>query len=65
MQNIQHKPSATANSPFVDSIRDKPLPAKFKMPTIDSFDGTTDPVDHLETYRTLMVLHAFPDEIMC
>ena len=65
MQNIQHKPSATANSPFVASIRDKPLPAKFKMPTIDSFDGTTDPVDHLETYRTLMVLHAFPDEIMC
>ncbi|CAL5420073.1 unnamed protein product [Camellia sinensis] len=65
MQNIQHKPSATTNSPFVASIRDKPLPAKFKMPTIDSFDGTTDPVDHLETYRTFMVLHAFPDEIMC
>ena len=65
MQNIQHKPSVTANSPFVASIRDKPLPAKFKMPTIDSFDGTTDLVDHLETYRTLMILHAFPDEIMC
>lgn len=65
MQNIQHKPSTTANSPLVASIRDKPLPAKFKMPTIDSFDGTTDPVDHLVTYRTLMILHAFPDEIMC
>ncbi|XP_028051172.1 protein SIEVE ELEMENT OCCLUSION B-like [Camellia sinensis] len=27
------------------------------MPSFDSFDGTTDLVDHLETYRTLMVLH--------
>ncbi|XP_028122570.1 uncharacterized protein LOC114319711 [Camellia sinensis] len=65
MQNIQSKPSITANSPFVASIRDKSLPSKFKMPSIDSFDGTTDPVDHLETYRTLMILHAFPNEIMC
>ena len=65
MQNIQHKPSTTTCSPFVASIRDKPLPAKFKMPTIDSFDGTIDPVNHLETYRTLVILHAFPDEIMC
>ncbi|KAF5930484.1 hypothetical protein HYC85_031357 [Camellia sinensis] len=64
-QNIQHKPSTTANSPFVASIWDKPLPPKFKMPTIDSFDGATDPVKHLETYRTLMILHAFSDEIMC
>ncbi|XP_028065475.1 uncharacterized protein LOC114268488 [Camellia sinensis] len=35
------------------------------MPSIDSFDGTTGPVDHLEAYRTLMILDAFPDEIMC
>ncbi|KAF5961348.1 hypothetical protein HYC85_002557 [Camellia sinensis] len=64
-KNIQNKPSTTINSPFVASIRDKPLSPKFKMPSIDSFDGTTDLVDHLETYRTLMILHAFPDEIMC
>ncbi|GMP98038.1 hypothetical protein CsSME_00046075 [Camellia sinensis var. sinensis] len=65
MQNIQNKPYTTTNSPFVASIRDKPLPPKLKMPSLDYFDGTTDPIDHLETYRTLMILHAFSDEIMC
>ncbi|XP_028097772.1 uncharacterized protein LOC114297541 [Camellia sinensis] len=65
MQNIQNKPFSTANSLFTASNRDKPLPPKFKMPSIDTFDGTTDPVNHVEVYRTLRILHAFPDEIMC
>ncbi|XP_059669890.1 uncharacterized protein LOC132315551 [Cornus florida] len=42
-----------------------PLPSKFRMPTIESFDGTKDPLDHLETFQALMHLHAMPDEIMC
>ena len=64
-QNMQSRPSSTVNSHFTISIRDKPLPTKFKMPSIDTFDGTIDPVDHVEAYRTRMILHAFPDEIMC
>ena len=28
------------NSPFMVSITSHPLPSKFKMPTIDSYDGT-------------------------
>ena len=44
---------------------DVPLPAKFKMPTMALYDGTTDPDDHLEVFVSHMVLHGFPEEIMC
>ncbi|XP_028082294.1 uncharacterized protein LOC114283625 [Camellia sinensis] len=65
IQNIQHKPSSIVNSPFATSIRDKAHPSKFKMSSINTFDGITDHVDHMEAYQTLMILHAFPNEIMC
>ena len=54
-----------ADSPFTADVMEKPLPDKFKMPAMDSFDDTTDPVDHLDSYNSFMTLHAVPDEIMC
>ncbi|XP_059627212.1 uncharacterized protein LOC132270005 [Cornus florida] len=53
------------NLPFSPSVMKCPLPSKFRMPTIESFDGTKDPLDQLETFQALMHLHAMPDEIMC
>lgn len=32
---------------------------------MDMFDGSKDPLDHLEAYKTHMSLQAAPDEIMC
>ncbi|XP_059669488.1 uncharacterized protein LOC132314673 [Cornus florida] len=52
------------NLPFSPSVMKCPLPSKFRMPSIESFDGTKDPIDHLETFQALMYLHAMPDEIM-
>lgn len=60
---MQNKPFSTINSPFAASIKDKPLSPKFKMLSIDTFDGTTNPVDHLKAYKPLMILYVFPDEI--
>lgn len=53
------------DSPFTPEVMREPLPQKFKMPHIDTFIGSTDPLDHLETYKNLMMLQAVPDEIMC
>ena len=53
------------NSPFTPSINAFPLPQKFRMPQIESYDGVKDPLDHLETFKTLMHLQGVPDEIMC
>ena len=53
------------DSPFTASVNSFPLPQKFRMPQIESYDGVKDPLDHLETFKTLMHLQGVPDEIMC
>ncbi|XP_065622630.1 uncharacterized protein LOC136064614 [Quercus suber] len=53
------------DSPFMASINAHPLPPKFKMPPLDSYDGTRDPFDHIATFKTTMHLQGVPDEIMC
>nr|XP_023920716.1 uncharacterized protein LOC112032188 [Quercus suber] len=53
------------DSPFSASINGHPLPPKFKMPSLDSYDGTRDPFDHIATFKTTMHLQGVPDEIMC
>ena len=53
------------DSPFTPSVNSLPLPEKFRMPQIESYDGVKDPFDHLETFKTLMHLQGVPDEIMC
>ena len=53
------------DSPFTIPVNSCPLPQKFQMPQIKSYDGVKDPFDHLETFKTLMHLQGVPDEIMC
>ena len=42
-----------------------PLPTKFKMPQIETFNVTKDPVDHLNTYKNQMELHGYQDPVRC
>ena len=44
------------NSPFTTSITSHPLSSKFKIPTLDSYDGTKDPCDHIATFKITMHL---------
>ena len=53
------------DSPFTAPINSFPLPSKFRMPQMDSYDGVRDPLDHLETFKTLMHLQGVADAIMC
>ena len=53
------------DSPFTAYINSFPLPHKFRMPQIDSYNGVKDLLDHLETFKTLMHLQGVADEIMC
>ena len=53
------------DSLFTTSINGHPLPPKFKMPSLDSYDGACDPFDHIATFKTTMHLQGVPDEIMC
>lgn len=51
--------------PFSVQVMNCSLPHKFRTPRMEAFEGTKDPLDHLETYRMLMHLQTLPDEIMC
>ena len=44
------------DSPFTASINGHPLPLKLKMPSLDLYDGTRDPFDHIATFKTTMHL---------
>ena len=44
------------DSPFTIPVNSCSLPQKFQMLQIESYDGVKDPLDHLETFKTLMHL---------
>ena len=50
-------------SSFTARVLHFPLPAKFRMPQNEMFDGTKDPVDHLNTYKNQMELHGYQDPV--
>ena len=50
---------------FTAKVLHFPLLAKFRMPQIEAFDGTKDPVDHLNTYKNQMELHGYQDPVRC
>ena len=53
------------NSPFTAAVNSFPLPHKFRKLHIDNYDGVKNPLNHLETFKTLMHLQGVADEIMC
>ncbi len=60
LDNLVHR----ADSPFIPSIADFPLPSRFKVPLLENFDGTKDPFDYLEAFKTIMQLQAIPKEVI-
>ncbi|XP_010243816.1 PREDICTED: uncharacterized protein LOC104587791 [Nelumbo nucifera] len=43
----------------------EPLPPNFKAPTLEMYDGNTDPDNHLESFRALMILYGYSDTLAC
>ncbi|XP_071925708.1 uncharacterized protein [Coffea arabica] len=54
-----------ATSPFTREIEDYPLPRRFKIPSIEMYDASTDPEDHLSVFLTHMRLQTAVDEVRC
>lgn len=55
-QNSQ--PDFNARASFTKRIINELIPPRFKMPQLESYDGTTDLIDHLESFMALMLLHS-------
>ena len=55
----------TTDLPFTAAVLECPMPLKFHLPQLESFDGLKDPVNHLNTFKTTLGLQQPPDEILC
>ena len=53
------------DSPFTAPVTSFPLPTNFRMPQVDTYDGSRDPLNHLESFKTPMHMQGVPNEIMC
>ena len=54
-----------ADPPFTREILAEEFPEDFKMPQIKAYDGKTDPLDHIETYRTWMNIRRASASLKC
>lgn len=49
--------------PYNAEVMAAPLPPKFKVTQMEMYDGSKDPLEHLETFKAYMTLHGFPREV--
>ena len=50
---------------FTLEIMEQIIPSQFKMPQTELYDGFTDPLDHLEAFKVLMLLHRANSGTLC
>ena len=53
------------DSPFTTNVLECPLPSKFRLPQLEFYDGTKDPLDHIGAFKTILNLQQSPDEVIC
>ena len=53
------------DSPFTLAVQEFPVPSKFCLPQLQPFDGLKDPLDHLNTFKTMLGLQQPLDKILC
>ncbi|GFS39094.1 hypothetical protein Acr_00g0061150 [Actinidia rufa] len=52
--------------PFTERVLRARISLKFKLPAqLGVYEGKTDPMDHLDSYKSLMSLQSCSDEVMC
>ena len=62
---MSHALRKVAQSLFLDNIERAQMPSRFTRPPFNSYDGKTDPVEHVSRYIQMMFLHTHNDVLMC
>ncbi|XP_074293291.1 uncharacterized protein LOC141620273 [Silene latifolia] len=55
-------PESYTDSPFIDEIAKVDLPKKFVIPSMRTYDGTSDPQNHVAFYKQKMLAASIPSE---
>ena len=53
------------DSPFTAPVTSFPLPTKFRMPQVEAYDESKDPLNYLELFKIPMHLQGVLDDIIC
>ena len=53
------------DSPFMPKVLECPLPPKFHLPQLESYDRLKDSLDHITTFKMTLSLQQTSDEIVC
>ncbi|RZS15144.1 hypothetical protein BHM03_00046979 [Ensete ventricosum] len=56
---------SSKGAPFTPEIQGKPLPTTFRLPTLESYDGSGDPTEHTAAFCAQMALYDTSDALMC
>ena len=46
----------STDSPFTIEVLNRPLLPKFRLPQLESYEDSKDPLDHFESFKMLMLL---------
>ncbi|GFZ09317.1 hypothetical protein Acr_20g0011250 [Actinidia rufa] len=66
LQNLVKLDPEQTDPPFTEKVLGARISSKFKLPTqLGIYEGKTDPMDHLDSYKILMPLQGCSDEVMC
>ncbi|RZS18742.1 hypothetical protein BHM03_00051060 [Ensete ventricosum] len=56
--------SSKGGSPLIPETQSKPLPATFRLPALEPYDGSGDPIEHIATFRAQMALYDTSEALM-
>ena len=62
---LAHYDDICIDPSFSIGIMQEPILSNFKLSQFESYDGTTDPIDHLKAFQIMMLLHVILDTILC
>ncbi|GKU96582.1 hypothetical protein SLEP1_g9806 [Rubroshorea leprosula] len=56
--------TASVEKAFIDHIIREPVPSNFKTPQLAEYDGTQDPVEHVQGYRMAMMVYGASNALL-